>query len=273
MGLDLTSIGRRGRTTTWNWDARDAAVYALGIGAGQDPTDPFELPYATEQAAYPTMAMAIGVAGADRPPFGDIDRSRFLHSGQELLMHARMPLQGTVSLDCEISEIHDVGSGALVVWRTDGRVAGEPLFTMRSTGFLVGGGGFGGSRPPREPDTVPSGSPDREAILPTTPAQALLYRLSGDRNPLHSDPEAAARGGFERPILHGLAVLGAACRVILRDRAAELRALRARFTAPVYPGDTLRVRVWEASDPRAWAFQVLRSDGRVVLDRGRVETR
>lgn len=268
MGLDRGAIGRRGRTTSLTWTARDSAIYALGIGAGGDPQDMIELPYATERAAYPMMAMAIGVDGADRPRFGDIDRSKFVHSAQELVLHGPLPLAATTQLECQITGIHDVGSGALVTWDTTGTLADEPLFTMRSTGFLIGGGRFGGDPPPPDAWVAPTTPPDQELPLPTSPSQALLYRLSGDRNPLHADPRTAEHGGFSRPILHGLAALAATARVILRGNVDGLRKLSARFTAPVYPGDSLIVRVWRTDEPDAFAFQVAGPDGRLVLDRG-----
>lgn len=266
MGLDLQSVGRRGTATSWSWTERDAALYALGIGAGQNPLDPDELPFVCERSVYPTMALAIGVAGGDRPGFGTIDRSRFVHSAQTLEIHRPLPLAGTATLECDIVGIHDVGSGALVSWRTSAEIDGAPLFTMVSTGFLIGGGGFGGEQPAADGWTEPEGPPDLDVPMPTTAQQALVYRLSGDRNPLHSDPATARRGGFARPILHGLSVLGGAVRVLFGARAGDLRRLGARFTAPVLPGDMLRVHGW--SRPDGIAFRVLDDAGRTVVDRG-----
>jgi acyl dehydratase len=275
MGLDADLVGRRGRTTRSSWSARDAALYALGIGAGHDPADLDELRFVAEgtiagpQAVYPMMAMAIGVDGADRPSFGDIDRSRFLHAEERLTLHAPLPLEATIELDCEAVELVDKGSGALVGWETRGRlVDGAALFTLRSSGFLRGAGGFA-----HRPGTSSRWGPPRaapDAVLPlvTRPEQALIYRLSGDRNPLHSDPGTAMRGGYDRPILHGLSLLGSAARVILGSTASDLRELEARFTAPVLPGEELSVRVWSTGAESV--FQVVTADGRVALDRGRL---
>lgn len=270
MGLDPDSVGRRGATTTMTWTARDAALYALGIGAGHDPEDAVELPFVREEAAYPMMALALGVAGADRPSFGGIDRARFVHSAQVLRMHRPLPLEGTVTLDCDIVGINEVGSGGLVSWRTSGAHGGQALFSMVATGFLIGGGGFGGERPPADEWSEPEGVPDTVLKLPTSSQQALVYRLSGDRNPLHSDPDTARRGGFERPILHGLSLLGAVARVLLRSRVQGLRLLRARFTAPVYPGETIMVHAWGDPTDERVAFRAFGPSGRMVLDRGEV---
>jgi acyl dehydratase len=268
MGLDPAAVGRRGRTTRISWDERDSALYALGIGAGRDPVDPIELPFALGRAAYPAMAMALAVAGGDRPAFGEYDRARLVHGGQELEVHAPLPVAGAAVLDCEIVAIEDAGRHGLVTWevRAVGADDGAPLFTSRSTGLLIEGAV--GAPPARPPRPAPSGPPSLELPLPTDPAQALLYRLSGDRNPLHSDPDVAARGGFPRPILHGLATLGAAVRLLTRGAEYHLVAVSTRFRAAVLPGSELTVRVWRDATAEL-RFDALDEDGRAVLDRGR----
>jgi acyl dehydratase len=198
--------------------------------------------------------------------FGEYDRARLVHGGQELELHGPIPAEGSASLDCEIVAIEDAGRHGLVTWEVRAAGAdGAPLFTSRSTGLLIDGAV--GAPPARPPRPAPSGPPSLELPLPTDPAQALLYRLSGDRNPLHADPDAAARGGFPRPILHGLATLGAAVRLLTRGVEDDLVAVSTRFRAAVLPGSALTVRVWRDATAEL-RFDALDEDGRAVLDRG-----
>ncbi|MDF2443980.1 MAG: hypothetical protein JWR01_2183, partial [Subtercola sp.] len=215
-----------------------------------------------------------GVEGADRPSFGEYDRTRFVHGSQTLDLHGPLPSAGEVELDCEITGLADKGSGALITWTTTAVLEGSLLFTSAASGFLVGAGGFGADSPeplagtrPSAVRHLPEGPPHRVLPMATRAEQALLYRLSGDRNPLHSDPETAVRGGFTRPILHGLCVLGSAARVVLGDSVDSLTHLEARFTAPVLPGDELSVQSWEP-DARIHLFRASGPGGARVLDRG-----
>jgi acyl dehydratase len=174
-----------------------------------------------------------------------------------------------------VTGIYDKGKGALVVSESAGvsPFTGEKLVTTRSSAFIRGEGGFGGERGPAADWTEPDRAPDHKVTYPTRTDQALLYRLSGDRNPLHSDPAFAARAGFARPILHGLCTYGVTGRALLHalcgSDPARFGSMSGRFSAPVYPGDELTVAIWTAGPGEA-LFQTRTGDGTVVIDHGRV---
>jgi acyl dehydratase len=205
-----------------------------------------------------------------------------VHAEQSVELHRPLPVAGTVRTVSTVTGIYDKGSGALVVSENVAVDAetGEPLVTTRSGVFIRGEGGFGGSRGPDEP---PWQKPDREAdhtvVMQTRPEQALIYRLSGDRNPLHADPKFAARGGFSQPILHGLCTYGVTGRALLHalcdSDPARFKSMYGRFSRPVLPGESLTVSIWltgDASTDQAQAavFQTAKADGTVVIDRGRL---
>ncbi len=281
MTLDLDAVGRTAGPAEVSWTSTDALLYALGIGAGQ--ADPFaELELTTENTAgvtqviMPTYALILGQrAKGLRLGFGDFDRTKLVHAEQALTLHRPLPVEGTAQLTATVTGIYDKGAGALVATTTDGVLAGtgEPLFASTSAAFIRGEGGFGGERGSAPEWSVPDGPPDHEVTVPTRTDQALLYRLSGDRNPLHSDPSFAARGGFDRPILHGLCTYGITTRVLLTAVGAAptaLTSISGRFTAPVLPGDDLTVRIW--SDGASHRFRVSGPGGATVLDRGLATT-
>ncbi|MFF5179694.1 MaoC/PaaZ C-terminal domain-containing protein [Micromonospora sp. NPDC000316] len=265
------ALRRWRHTAERRWISGDALLYALGVGAGQrDPAA--ELRFTTENSAghphavLPTFAALLA---ADPPPLGDPAAVR--HAEQSLWLHRELPSAGTARVSAAVTAVYDQGSGALV--RVVSRirdVQGRPLATAVAGFFVIGAGGFGDDRAPAPAWLAPTGPPDHEIRYPVPADQALLYRLSGDRNPLHSDPTVAARAGLPRPLLHGLCTYGYAGRALLHTVAgsdpARLRRVDARFTAPVYPGDTLTIRVWRHR--HGAAFQVVDGAGRVVLDRG-----
>jgi acyl dehydratase len=189
-----------------------------------------------------------------------------------------LPVAGTVRTTSTVTGIYDKGSGALVVSenRAVDAASGEPLVTTRGGVFIRGEGGFGGERGSDQPWERPEREPDHTVVLQTRPEQALIYRLSGDRNPLHVDPKFAARGGFDRPILHGLCTYGVTGRALLHSLCgsdpARFGSMYGRFSRPVWPGDTLTVSIWLTDDNSA-LFQTTRPDGTVVIDRGRFQTR
>lgn len=280
MGLDLDAVGRTAGPFEASWTSDDVLIYALGVGAGQD--DPLEeLDLTTEnteghpQAVLPTFAIAFALREDRlRIDVGDIDRSMMVHAEQSLQVHRPISTAGTVVLRSQIAEITDKGSGALIVTEYTGSDidTDQPIFTGRLTAFLRGAGGFG-----RRGTSTTRSLPDREPTVvvsvPTRPDQALIYRLSGDRNPLHSDPAFARRVGFERPILHGLCTYGISARALLRaigQPADTLTYVDGRFTKPVHPGDTLQLQVWNDGDD--YLFRTLDSSGAVVIDRGVVRT-
>lgn len=256
-----------------SWTSDDALRYAVGVGA-------HELPFATEnsvgvqQQALPTFALALTHFTEPEQVFGEVDKALILHTEQSLVLHRPLPVAGSIEVRRTVTDIFDKGSGALVVSRVDAvdGETGEPAFTAGSSAFLRGEGGFGGERGPSTPADQPQTEPDAVLRFSTSPNQALLYRLSGDRNPLHSDPVYAARGGFARPILHGLCTYGITSRLLINEflggDAHKLSTMEGRMTAPVLPGDELVVSAWRHKD--GVAFRTSTADGKIVIDRGRL---
>lgn len=275
MPIDLAAVGREGLPRTRSWTSTDALLYAVGVGAGLgDPTA--ELAFTTENTAgvaqqvLPTFAVLL--SQAPPPPYGEIDPTKLVHAEQAITLHRPVPVEGTVTATARIEAVHDKGSGALVTIASEAVLAdGSPLATNRSSVFIRGEGGFGGDRGPARSWAAPDRPPDAEIALATRPEQALLYRLSGDRNPLHSDPAFAARGGFAAPILHGLCTYGVAGRALLRAAAGgdptRLTAMSGRFSATVVPGAVLTTEIWRTE--AEVLFRTRADDGTVVLDHGR----
>jgi len=280
MAIDLSSIGKKGTPGERSWTSFDSLLYSIGVGAGLDnPLE--ELEFTTEnsdgitQRALPSL---IGVLGAGRGPgFGDINFAMLLHAEQAFELHKPLPVEGKLRGESEVAEIWDKGSGALVVNKTEYTDLADntPLATIRSSVFIRGEGGFGGPKQPSEEWELPTGKPDHEVTYITRPEQALLYRLTGDRNPLHVDPKFAARGGFDRPILHGMCTYGFTGRALLHTAAGgdpdKFKSMSGRFTKSVWPGDTLTISVWVDGDTAR--FQTKTQDGTVVIDRGVMKTR
>jgi acyl dehydratase len=281
VSLNHDVIGVESEPFERTWTSRDTLLYAVGVGAGLDEPDQ-ELAFTTENSAgvgqrvLPTFAVlaAQGGRGAD---LGDFDRAMLVHAEQAFELHRPLPPAGSVRTTSTVTGIYDKGSGALV---TSESVAvdidtGDPLITSRSSIFIRGEGGFGGDRGPAGDWTEPAGKPDHEVTYRTRPEQALLYRLSGDRNPLHSDPAFAARAGFPRPILHGLCTYGVTGRALLHSLAgsdpARFAAMSGRFSKPVFPGEPLTVSIWADGDTAR--FRTTKQDGTPVIDRGSVTVR
>jgi acyl dehydratase len=287
MGLDHSVVGISSEPQLRSWESKDALLYAVGVGAGLgDPLT--ELEFTTEncegieQQVLPTFGVLIAQArGARR--LGDFNHAMLVHAEQYVELHRPLPVAGTVSTTSTVTGIYDKGSGALVVSENQAvdAASGEPLVTTRGGVFIRGEGGFGGERGGDQPWERPEREPDHTVVLATRPEQALIYRLSGDRNPLHVDPKFAARGGFDRPILHGLCTYGVTGRALLHalcgSDPARFRSMYGRFSRPVWPGDTLTVSIWltgtGSSSTDTALFQTTRPDGTVVIDRGRFQTR
>ena len=282
MGLDHGVVGLPSEPQRRSWDSKDSLLYAVGVGAGLG--DPLaELEFTTEnsqgveQRVLPTYGVLIAQARGARS-LGDFNHAMLVHAEQYVELHRPLPVAGTVSTVSTVTGIYDKGSGALVASenRAVDAETGEPLVTTRSGVFIRGEGGFGGERGPDQPWERPDRAPDHTVSLETRPEQALLYRLSGDRNPLHVDPKFAARGGFDRPILHGLCTYGVTGRALLHalcgSDPARFASMYGRFSRPVWPGDTLTVSIWATGDGAA-LFQTTRPDGTVVIDRGRFQAR
>ncbi len=249
-----------------NYTARDTMLYALGIGMGADPLDEAELAYVYEKSlqAVPTMATVLGSPGLWlRDPRTGADYVKLVHGEQSIRLLRPLPPAATVVASNRVLSITDKGAakGAIVVVQRELKEQGSGalLADIRQVTFLRGDGGFsaghGRSDPGPEPlPAVPERAPDREEVMPTLERQALIYRLSGDYNPLHSDPGVARSAGFSRPILHGLCTYGIAAHALLKSvcghQASRLKELSVRFTAPVYPGETVRVQLWREETGR-----------------------
>lgn len=288
MPVHPDAVGAKGEPRHWTWTADDCLLYALGIGAGA--TDPVgsELEFTTENTAgvdqkvFPTFVVLGGFkAEGGRSAMaeaGTWDPRMLVHGEQGVRLHRPVPTAGSVEIVDEITAVLDKGKGAVVATRAVATLVddGRPLFETTSSVFIVGEGGFGGDRGPAERANVaPERDPDHEITYHTREDQALLYRLSGDRNPLHSDKSFSDVGGFPRPILHGLCTYGFTGRALLHGRCgsdpSRFVAMDGRFTSPVLPGESLTVRMWddgEADDGRRTIFQTVGGDGRVVLDNG-----
>lgn len=265
-----------------SYQARDTILYALGAGAGSDPMDEGDLRYVYEDglAALPSMAVVLGYPGFWlKEQNTGVDWQRLLHGEQGMVLHRPLPVSGTVIGRTKVTGLVDKGEGkgALLYSKRDvfDKETGDLLATLTSTSFLRGDGGFGGpSGPARAFHPIPPRAPDASLDLPTLPQAALIYRLSGDYNPLHADPKVAAAAGFPRPILHGLCTYAVACRALLRLACANepdrLKAMDVRFSAPVFPGETIRTEVWQ--DGSELAFRCWAVERNVkVLDNGRAQ--
>jgi acyl dehydratase len=276
-------VGVPGEPAERSWDSKDALLYAVGVGAGLgDPLQ--ELEFTTEnsegieQQVLPTYAVLIA-QGRTSGQLGDFDRAMVVHAEQAIELHRPLPVAGTVRTTSTVTGIYDKGSGALVVTENVAvdAATGEPLATTRSSAFIRGEGGFGGERGSDAAWDRPDREPDRQVTYQTRPEQALVYRLSGDRNPLHVDPKFAARGGFDRPILHGLCTYGVTGRALLHvlcdSDPGRFQSMSGRFSRPVWPGESLTISVWRQDGSGTALFQTTKDDGTVVIDRGRMQIR
>jgi acyl dehydratase len=277
MPLNHGLVGVRGEPQERSWTSTDALLYAIGVGAGLgDPLK--ELEFTTENTAgvqqqvLPTFGVLLAQARMSGN-LGDFDRAMLVHAEQSIELHKPLPVAGTLRTASMVTGIYDKGSGALVESenRAVDAVTGEPAVTTRAGTFIRGEGGFGGDRGTSEPWELPDRAPDYKVIQQTRPEQALLYRLCGDRNPLHADPGFAARGGFSRPILHGLCTYGFTGRALLEELCGSdpnrFIAMSGRFSRPVLPGESLVVSIWVGDNGTA-QFQTAKEDGTVVIDRG-----
>ncbi len=261
---------------------RDGALYALGLGIGLDPLDEGDLRYLDENRllVQPTMANVMGYPGfwMRDPRFG-IDASKSVHGEHSLRLHRALPSTGPVRGTSRITALVDKGldKGALIYVEREivDMTSHELLATVKQTVFCRADGGFGGTAvaPPVHP--MPAHAPDDSLTLPTSPQAALIYRLSGDLNPLHSDPATARAAGFERPILHGLATFGMVGHGLVKRLCsgdpAGLQAMGGRFSAPVFPGETLRLDLWRDGPGRASFRASVPARDVVVMNNGFVE--
>jgi acyl dehydratase len=281
MEPNLDVIGKETPPTERSWNSKDALLYAVGVGAGAiDPVSPDELPYTTEnsinveQRVLPTFGVIIGGAATDFTAIGDIDMTNLVHGEQSIQLHRPIPAEGTVRNVGRITGVFDKGTGMVVTAESTSVLAatGELLVTSVNSLFIRGAGGWGGDRGPSGPKNVPpERMPDHVVTYPTRLDQALTYRLSGDRHALHSDPTFAKMAGFARPILHGLCTFGFSGRALLHSLAdgddSRLTGVAARFARPVFPGDSLTIRIWRTGLGEA-VFTTENQDGDIVIAEG-----
>jgi acyl dehydratase len=263
---------------SFGYSDREALLYNLSIGMGRDPYAEAERPFVFEHPelhVVPTFASVLGGGGAQLLDGMDIDWARVVHGEQRLTLHRPLPSAAKLMGATRIAELIDkgAGKGALITVATEVSLAsGEPLFTAESVLFARGNGGFGGpTQSASAPQMLPDRSPDIVHVSETRRDQALLYRLNGDRNPLHADPDFARRVGFPEPILHGLCSYGIACRAVLASVCAydpaRIGQFGVRFSAPVYPGDAIRTDIWVDGDVVSFRCRV-EERGVTVLDNG-----
>lgn len=281
MPINPDAVGAESQPGERSWTSKDCLLYSLGVGAGvTDPTG-FELEFTTEntkdveQQALPTMAVVLSGGGPDSPlsKLGDVNYATMVHGEQGITLHKPLPVEATVRTVARISGIYDKGKAALVVLESEAidTADDQPMFTSTSKLFFRGEGGWGGDRGPDNAVTFADRDPDHVVTYETRSDQALLYRLNGDRNPLHSDPSFAALGGFDKPILHGLCTYGFTGRALLHavcgSDPERFAGMDGRFSSPVMPGEALSVHIWENGDGTA-NFRTFASGDRVVLDNG-----
>jgi acyl dehydratase len=286
MPIDPNAVGATTPPQVFEWTDRDTLLYALGVGAGTD-----DLAFTTEnshgidQQVLPTYAVIACSPYAAVAKIGSFNFSRLLHGSQSIRVFAPLPPAGKLSVVGEVADIQDKGEGknAVVMLKAtgsdpdNGRAVAETLTTL----VIRGEGGFGGQPGKRPAATeIPEREPYAQVALPTREDQALIYRLSGDRNPLHSDPWFARElAGFPRPILHGLCTYGVAGRALVAELgggdASKITAISARFTSPVFPGDVLTTSIWRlGSDRTVFRTEAANPDGseaRPVLEDGVAE--
>jgi acyl dehydratase len=280
MPLNPAAVGAVGDVRTMSWNSKDALLYAVGIGAGQN-----DLPFTTEntkdvqQVVFPTFAVVAGSGTTSHgksamAEIGTFNWAMLVHGSQAITLHRPIPVEAEATVQDKVVAMYDKGKAAVVVTEAETKLkTGELLWTTRSSVFIRGEGGWDGDRGPSGPQNEPPAkAPDHEVTLQTSPDQAFVYRLSGDRNPLHTDPSFAAIGGFDRPILHGLcsygftgrALLGALC----NNDVTKFKHIEGRFSSPVMPGDALTVRMWNVGAGET-VFTTSVGD-RVVIDQGLV---
>jgi acyl dehydratase len=275
MALDLEPIEHA-------YGPKDCILYALGIGLGQDPINERQLAFVYEKnlQVLPTFAVVLGYSPYSfrRPELG-ITWSHVVHGEHGLALHRPIPTEGTVLGQVRILDVIDKGEGRGALIYSERKITekagGALLATITQTTFCRADGGFGG--PKREtppPHAIPERAPDFVCDLPTRPETALLYRLSGDINPLHAEPSFAKTAGYPRPILHGLATFGISGHALLKEVCgydpARLRAMSVRFSAPVYPGETIRTEIWRDGGVVSFRARVVERDV-IAINNGRAE--
>ena len=274
MPIDLSAVGKKLDKVTHTYTERDVMLYALGVGAGTD-----ELPFVYEQelrvlptfAVIPAFPAMLNLGGAMQ-----VNPAMVLHGEQRIELHDTIPTSGTITTTPTIRAVYDKIKGAVLVVETESvDQRGKLLFRNTSGIFVRGEGGFGGDRGPSGPRNVPPNRPaDKSISMKTLPQQALIYRLSGDMNPLHADPNFAAMGGFDRPILHGLCTFGHAGRAVLQafcgNDPKRMKSFEVRFSGVVFPGETITTDMWQV-EPGKIVFTARTERGEAVLSSAAAE--
>jgi acyl dehydratase len=252
------ALGAKMGESSYTWTKDQVILYHLGIGAGDPPTDPGELEYTYEKnlkvlPSFGVIPVFASMGGLASTPGLKFNFAMLLHGEQDIEVHQPIPTEATVTNAGEIVGIYDKGKAALVVLEVKTRdEAGQPLFTNRFSLFLRGEGGFGGESGPKAGNRPPERDPDGVLESQTLPQQALLYRLSGDKNPLHADPEFAKMAGFDKPIIHGLCSFGVVCKAIvdnvLGGDVTKVARYQARFAGIGFPGETYLTSYWKQDD-------------------------
>lgn len=275
MPLNPNAVGSVSEPAEISWASKDALLYAVGIGGGID-----ELAYTTEntagvpQQAFPTFPVVIGAGKAMSAMgmIGTYNPALLVHGQQSVTLHRALPVEGSATVQSRVVDMFDKGKAAVVVMAAEARLAdGSPLYTTTMSAFIRGEGGWGGDRGPSGAQNEPPARlPDHQVTYQTSVHQAFVYRLSGDRNPLHTDPAFARKGGFHRPILHGLCSYGFTGRALLHtlcgSESARFAHMEARFASPVLPGEALTISMWGTSSGEA-VFTTSVGE-RVVIDQG-----
>lgn len=275
----LMSLKRDG--DRFSYTDRETMLYAIGVGFGRDPYDPNELAYTFEKTTLKTVpSMATVLTRTALLKDCGYDYTKVVHGEQRLTLHKPLPPEGELIADSRVTEAYDKGEGKGAVIYTEIAVRdakdNSPMFTLGSTTFARGDGGFGGpSGTGPAPHELPKRDPDHSCPLEIRKDQALLYRLNGDRNPLHADPDLAKRVGFPVPILHGLCTYGTACKAILQTVCkydhSRITSQDVRFSSPVYPGETIVTDIWVDGDVVSFRCRIPERNNLVVINNGKCQ--
>ena len=252
------ALGAELATADGSWSQDDVILYHLGVGAGVPATDPSELEYTYEKnlkvlPSFGVIPVFGSLGGLAAIPGLEFNFAMLLHGEQDIQIHRPLPVAAKIASKGKVAELYDKGKAALAILEVaTSEQGGDPLFTNRFSLFLRGEGGFGGESGPKAGNVPPERAPDHVVESPTLPQQALLYRLCGDKNPLHADPEFAKMGGFDTPILHGLFSFGVVCKAVVDNAlggdTAKVTRYQARFAGVVFPGETIVTSLWKEGD-------------------------